>query len=105
MSRSYNIARLLLGGEEASSRCTALEYRFYSQLTDAEAKGVSYREIFNLVHAVGSPALRGSSWLTEKVLGDPYYRICADVANRVGIRAGLLRGAGLEEHHPVEALA
>ena len=64
--------------------------RFLGQAMRAYQSGEAYPNFVNRVHAPGSPALGGGRWVTAEVSRSALYRICQDLADRLGIAQGFL---------------
>ncbi len=59
--------------------------------SDARSEaGEAYPNFVNRVNAPGSPVLGGGRWVSEKVAKSPLYRVCQDLADRLGIAQGYL---------------
>ncbi|MBI4705391.1 MAG: excisionase family DNA-binding protein [Deltaproteobacteria bacterium] len=87
MAKAY----LTLTGEKIDlSSVTALEKVFLGQAVKFYEAGDAYPNFVNRVNAPGSAALGGGQWVTEKVTCSPLYRICQDLADRLGIAQGFL---------------
>lgn len=87
MAKAY----VTLTGEKIDlSGLTAEERVFLGRVVKAYEAGETYPNFVNGVNAPGSPALGGGQWVTEKVARFPLYRVCQDLADRLGIIQGFL---------------
>lgn len=87
MAKAY----VTLTGEKIHfSGLTAEEKVFLGRAVKAYEAGEAYPNFVNRVNAPGSPALGGGQWVTEKVARSPLYRVCQDIADRLGITQGFL---------------
>ena len=50
--------------------------------------GEAYPNLVNRVNAPGSAALRRGRWVTKEVTASALYRVCQDLADRLGITQG-----------------
>ena len=80
----------LTGGKIDISGLTAEEKLFLGRAVKAFEAGEAYPNFVNRVNAAGSPALGGGQWVTAKVVRSPLYRLCQDLADRLGIAQGFL---------------
>jgi excisionase family DNA binding protein len=80
-----------LTGEKIDlSSLTAEEKVLLGRVVKAYETGEAYPNFVNRVNAPGSPALGGGQWVTAKVARSPLYRVCQDLADRLGIAQGFL---------------
>ena len=80
-----------LAGERIDlSALSREDQEFMEKAATASRSGESYPDFVNRVHAPGSPALAGGDWVTQEVLASPLYRVCADLADRLGVAQGFL---------------
>jgi excisionase family DNA binding protein len=87
MSKAY----VTLRGEELPlSELTDAERRFLGGVIKAYEVGEAYPNFVNRVNAPDSPVLQGGRWVTEEVISSPLYRICQDLADRLGVAQGFL---------------
>ncbi len=87
MAKAY----VTLTGEKIDlSGLTAEEKVFLGRVVKAYEAGETYPNFVNGINAPGSPALGGGPWVTEKVARSPLYRVCQDLADRLGITQGFL---------------
>ena len=87
MAKAY----VTLTGEKIDlSGLTAQEKVFLGQAVKSYEAGEAYPNFVNRVNASGSAALGGGQWVTEKVARSPLYRVCQDLADRLGIAQGFL---------------
>lgn len=91
---------LTLDGERIDmGKLTADEKRFLGQAVKAYAAQEAYPNFVNRVNAPGSLALGGGEWVTGQVEASPLYRVCQDLADRLGVAQGFL---SLGENSSVE---
>ena len=69
---------------------------FLEELFKAYEAGEAYSTFANKVYALGSPVLRGGRWITKEVRATALYRVCEDLADRLGIAQGLIGPDGPE---------
>jgi len=87
MAKAY----VTLTGEKIDlSSLTAQEKVFLGQAVKSYEAGEAYPNFVNRVNAPGSAALGGGQWVTEKVARSALYRVCQDLADRLGIAQGFL---------------
>jgi excisionase family DNA binding protein len=87
MAKAY----VTLTGEKIDlSGLTAEEKLVLGQVVKAYEAAEAYPNFVNRVNAPGSAALGGGQWVTEKVARSPLYRVCQDLADRLGIAQGFL---------------
>lgn len=82
--------RTLTGETIDISAITGEDRTFLGQLVKAYQAGESYPDFVNRMNAPGSPALAGGAWVTGAVIRSPLYRVCQDLADRLGIAQGFL---------------
>lgn len=84
-------AYMTLTGEKIDlSGLTAEEKVFLGRTVKAYERGEAYPNFVNRVNAPGSTALGGGQWVTKKVARSRLYRVCQDLADRLGIAQGFL---------------
>ncbi len=82
-------AYLTLTGEKIDlSRLTAEERKELGRILRAYQAGEAYPNFVNRVSVPGSVILRGRQWITEEVASSTLYRVCQDIADRLGIAQG-----------------
>lgn len=87
MTKAY----VTLTGEKIGlATLTDAEKAFLGQAVKDYETGEAYPNFVNRIHAPGSPSLGGDPWVTEKVTRSPLYRVCQDLADRLGIAQGFL---------------
>ncbi len=85
------VAYITLTGEKIGlSGLTSQERAFVGRIVKAYEAGEAYPNFVNKINAPGSPALGGGRWVTEKVAATSLYRVCQDLADRLGIAQGFL---------------
>lgn len=103
MAKAY----VTLTGEKIDlSDLTAEEKVFLGRVVKAYEAGEAYPNFVNRVNAPGSPALGGGEWVTRKVACSALYRVCQDLADRLGIAQGFLalaKNSSVERTSFVEA--
>ena len=72
------------------STLTPGEKTWLGRVVKAYEAGEAYPRFVNRVNAPGSPVLAGGAWVTKKVSKSPLYRLCQDLADRLGIAQGFL---------------
>ena len=72
------------------SELTSEEKAFLGRIVKAYEASEAYPNFVNKINAPGSLALGGGQWVTEKVAASPLYRVCLDLADRLGIAQGFL---------------
>lgn len=87
MGDSYST---LEGAQVSLGRLTAEERRFLGQMIGHFKKGDSYLDFENFYMDPDSIGFRYAARLGESVAETPLYRVCDDLARRVGIRQGYL---------------
>ncbi len=80
----------LTGDRIDLSHLTREERGELGRVLKAYQAGEAYPNFVNRVNAPGSLVLRGGRWVTEEVAKSPLYRVCQDVADRLGIAQGYL---------------
>ena len=84
-------AYVTLTGETIDlSSLSAQAKTFLGQAMRAYQTGEAFPNFVNRVHAPGSAPLAGGSWVTAEVSRSALYRICQDLADRLGIAQGFL---------------
>ncbi len=84
-------AYIALNGERIDlSALSPEEKAFLGRIVKAYEKGEAYPNFVNRINAPGSLSLQGSQWITEKVAASAIYRVCQDLADRLGIAQGFL---------------
>jgi len=87
MLRAY----LTLTGEKVDlSQLTPEERAFLGHIVKAYEESEAYPNFVNKINAPGSLALGEGRWVTAKVAVSPVYRVCQDLADRLGIAQGFL---------------
>ena len=82
--------KLLSGEAVVLEDAEAREVAFLASLQRMARSGISFFEIERVAIGPGSPALRGWSRVTPKIVKSPVYRVAADIATRAGIAEGLI---------------
>ena len=84
-------AYITLTGQKIDlSELTIRERALLGRIVKAYEAGEAYPNFVNKINAPGSPALGGGHWVTEKVAASSLYRVCQDLADRLGIAQGFL---------------
>ncbi len=80
-----------LTGEKIDlARITVEEKKELGRILKAYQAGEAYPNFVNRVSVPGSRILRGKRWITQEVAASPLYRVCQDLADRLGIAQGYL---------------
>lgn len=84
-------AYITLTGEKIDlSQLTPEGRAFLGHIVKAYEETEAYPNFVNRINSPGSPALAKGRWVTEKVAASPLYRVCQDLADRLGIAQGFL---------------
>ena len=84
-------AYITLTGERIDlSQLTLEEKAFLGHIVKAYEESEAYPNFVNRINSPGSPALAKGRWVTEKVAASRLYRVCQDLADRLGIAQGFL---------------
>ncbi len=84
-------AYITLAGEKIElSHLTPEERTFLGHVVKAYEESEAYPNFVNKISSPGSHALAKGRWVTEKVAASPLYRVCQDLADRLGIAQGFL---------------
>jgi excisionase family DNA binding protein len=84
-------AYITLAGEKIDlSHLTPEARTFLGHVVKAYEESEAYPNFVNKINSPGSPALGKGRWITEKVAASHLYRVCQDLADRLGIAQGFL---------------